>query len=235
MRASLVLAAGLSLTPALAAPSVAAPPAAPPPGRSVYLNNVKIDGLTNQTFVNCTVFIDAHGDVYLTAKGYAVERVEKTPEGRVTSQTTSVPTSPTAKVVSSTTQSSASGAPPRPDHLTKRYYLVTMQSRVGATQLVIDVFVNGSLVRQVSARDEQTVEDLTGRLRPGPNRITLVPHRVLGPNGRISSSPSDWFQVVIGEGLLAGGKVSIDNVLVDWKRTAADETDDKAEYAVDGR
>ncbi len=41
--------------------------------KSVYLNNVNIDSLTAQKFENCTVEIDAKGNVYITAKGYRVE------------------------------------------------------------------------------------------------------------------------------------------------------------------
>ena len=47
--------------------------------RSVYLNNVNIDSLTSQKFENCTVEIDAKGNVFITAKGYRVEVGPATP------------------------------------------------------------------------------------------------------------------------------------------------------------
>lgn len=53
--------------------------AAPAEAKSVFLNNVQIDGLTNQKFENCTVEIDAQGNVFITAKGYRVENMAPTP------------------------------------------------------------------------------------------------------------------------------------------------------------
>lgn len=43
--------------------------------KSIFLNNVQIDALTNQKFENCTVEIDAQGNVFITAKGYRVENM----------------------------------------------------------------------------------------------------------------------------------------------------------------
>src|SRR5262249_25628635 len=44
--------------------------------RSIFLNGVKIDGVTNQTFRGCDVTIDAAGNVLISARGYSVERKE---------------------------------------------------------------------------------------------------------------------------------------------------------------
>src|SRR5512138_1711626 len=60
----------LALLVVLAAAGVAVPAAA---GPSVTLNGVNIDGVTSQKFENCTVTIDAQGDVHIEAKGYAVK------------------------------------------------------------------------------------------------------------------------------------------------------------------
>src|SRR5512140_2605165 len=57
----------LSMTVALlgaSAPALAAP--------SLTLNGVAIDGVTDQRFENCTVVIDAQGNIHIQAKGYAV-------------------------------------------------------------------------------------------------------------------------------------------------------------------
>ncbi|HEY6099344.1 MAG TPA: hypothetical protein VIW03_07935, partial [Anaeromyxobacter sp.] len=42
-------------------------------GPSVTLNGVAIDGVTSQKFENCTVTIDAQGNIHIEAKGYAVK------------------------------------------------------------------------------------------------------------------------------------------------------------------
>jgi hypothetical protein len=47
--------------------------------RSVYLNNVNIDTVVGQKFENCTVEIDAKGNVFITAKGYKVEVAQPAP------------------------------------------------------------------------------------------------------------------------------------------------------------
>ncbi|QSQ27284.1 hypothetical protein JY651_21250 [Pyxidicoccus parkwayensis] len=54
---------------------------------SVYLNGVKIDGVTNQKFEKATVRIDEAGNIYIEAPGYAA---------RVTTVTPAAPTPPVA-------------------------------------------------------------------------------------------------------------------------------------------
>ncbi|MFP2907219.1 hypothetical protein ACLESD_19650, partial [Pyxidicoccus sp. 3LFB2] len=53
---------------------------------SVYLNGVKIDGVTNQKFEKATVRIDEAGNVFIDAPGYAA---------RVTTVTPTAPAAPT--------------------------------------------------------------------------------------------------------------------------------------------
>ena len=40
---------------------------------SVYLNGVRIDGVTNQKFEKATVRIDEQGNVHIDAPGYAAQ------------------------------------------------------------------------------------------------------------------------------------------------------------------
>src|SRR5437773_7382155 len=43
---------------------------------SVYINNVKVDGLSGQTLTGVDVTFDANGDVRITAKGYKITSSE---------------------------------------------------------------------------------------------------------------------------------------------------------------
>ncbi len=47
--------------------------------RSVFLNNVNIDGVQSQHFENCTVDIDAQSNVRLTCNGYKVQVAQQPP------------------------------------------------------------------------------------------------------------------------------------------------------------
>ncbi|RKH56379.1 hypothetical protein D7V93_20250, partial [Corallococcus llansteffanensis] len=46
---------------------------------SVFLNGVNIDGVKNTRFEKATVRIDAEGNVYINAPGYAARRTTVTP------------------------------------------------------------------------------------------------------------------------------------------------------------
>ena len=43
----------------------------------VFFNGVRVSGLKNQTFRNCGVRFDGNGNVYISAKGYSVKRVDQ--------------------------------------------------------------------------------------------------------------------------------------------------------------
>src|SRR5688572_22603791 len=103
---------------------------------SIFLNGVNIDGITGQTFENCTVTIDEKGNVLIVAKGYEVQ--------------TSAPKtkSPTAAATAATTPS---------EPVTKRYFLVTEQNVTGMSQYDVDVFINSVWVKRLSSNEPQVV------------------------------------------------------------------------------
>ena len=49
-------------------------------GGAVYLNGVRIDGVTNQKFDKVNVRIDELGNVFIDAPGYNVRQVQRTHE-----------------------------------------------------------------------------------------------------------------------------------------------------------
>jgi hypothetical protein len=172
--------------------------ATPALARDVYLNGVKLDSsvvITSQTFPACEVQIDARGDVYITAKGFKIE----------------------ARPAAGGAEAPAAPAPAAA--LTKRYWLVSKQPRKGQAQYDVDVFVNGKLVKRVRAQDDPVILDVTKSVRPGNNDVKLVAVKNMGDK-RLSSSPTDTLEVMLGEGTVGGGTVSITRTVVTYVRTA---------------
>jgi len=167
---------------------------------SVFINDSKIDALTKEVVLrNVDVRIDVKGNVFITARG--------------------------VKVVNTTEKTKA---PPPQESATpttaKRYYLVTMQNRVGATQYKVDLFVNKKWTRQVNSKNAQEIFEVTRYLKPGTNLIHLVATKDYGGGTRVSSSAADYYDVIIGEGEESQGRIMLTRKLVEFRRTA-EETD----------
>ncbi len=196
----LVLSALILLSPSLGA------------AKSIFLNGVPIDGVTNQTFNNCTVTIDAQGNILITAKGYAVGSPGATAAAQAQSQT---PAS-------------------APATMTQRYWLVTEKAAPGMAQYDIELFVNSKYVRKFLDREEQVYFELTKYLKPGINKLVFVAKKNLA-EGRRSSSPQHYFRIVVGEGDSGGRNIMISRKLVDYKRTALETKDFKDEFTITTR
>ncbi len=179
---------------------------------SVYLNNVKIDGVTNQKFEKATVRIDEKGNVFIEAPGYAVKAVEGGPGAGA----------------------ATAGDSEGPARMTKHYWLVTEQTVPGMTEFDIDLYVNAKWVRKLRNADEQLVAEITKYLTPGKNTILFTAHKVAG-EARKSFSSEHVFRVIIGEGAVGGDNVMIDNPIVKFERTAAEPTDVSQEYVLTTR
>lgn len=192
---------------------------------SVFLNGVKIDGVTNQTFRGCDVTIDSSGNVLITAKGYRVERSEqKTENGGAPGQTVIVQQSEAAP-----TQPAVPGRP------TKRYFLISMQNRTGATQYDVDVLVNGKFVGTVRSKEMQVIKEITGWVHDGGNQVVMSAKKNYGGGARVSSSLADYFKIIVGEGTENAGKVVIENPLVEFKRTADETSNQSQEFTFKAR
>ena len=167
---------------------------------SVYLNGVKIDGVTNQKFEKATVRIDERGNVLIDAPGYRVQQVE-----------------------------GGGNDAPSTGVITKHYFLVTEQTQVGMTDYDIDVYVNGKWVRKLRSNEDQIVTEITKHLSPGANKILFVAKK-LNAADRKSFSKDHVFRILIGEGNMSGEHVMIDNPVVKFERTAADTQDLSQEF-----
>jgi hypothetical protein len=192
--------------------------AAPAHAASVTLNGVAIDGVTSQKFENCTVTIDAQGNIHIEAKGYAVKTGAASGTG--------------GRAVATTTGGAAEVRPP-PGKLTHRYFLATEQTPPGP-QYDLAIFINAQWIREVKATEPQLVMEITKYLRPGSNKLTLAAtKRITGE--RLATGSDVKLQVVVGEGNVGGGHVMIDVPLVETARTAAEMDDRTEEFVVEAR
>ena len=173
--------------------------------RRVFLNGVEVEQLANKSFPSCEVRFDADGNVWIQAKGYAV-KVDGAP-GAV--QAAPAP-APGAGPVTE-------GGKP-----SKRYWIVATQPRVGAAQYDIEVFVNGKLARKVRSKDSHTALEITANLALGRNVIHFAASKNYGGGKRFSSSPEDTFTVIVGEGVVGQGSVTITSPLARMVRSAAE-------------
>jgi hypothetical protein len=179
----------------------------------IYLNNVNIDGVTNQKFEKATVRIDEKGNVFIDAPGYQVKSVEGAPKSA----------------------GGGAGAATGPATLTRRYWLVTEQSVPGMTEFDIDIYVNAKWIRKLKNTDDQTVIEITKYLAPGSNKILLTAHKNVMGSSRKSFAAEHVYRVIIGEGNVGGDNVMIDNPIVKFERTAAEASDVSQEYVLTTR
>jgi hypothetical protein len=173
----------------------------------VFLNGVNIEGVTSQTFEDCTVVIDEQGNILITAKGYQVETVSPAP----------------AKVEPEVT-----------GPVTRRYFLVSETSPPGMTQYDIDIFINAVWIKRISHDDSQTVLEISRHLKKGNNVVHLTATKNLGGTRR-SASPQHYLKVIIGEGNMGGNNVMIDNAVIEYTRTAAEMKNFSEDFKVTGR
>ena len=193
------------MRPALTASLLVLLPVAAHAG-SVYLNGVNVDGVLDKRFENCTVVIDAQGDIHITTQNGAAPAKP-------------APVAPSADV----------GAAP-----TRRYFLVTEKAAPGMTQYDIDLYVNGKWVRRYLDMEEHVVMEITKYLKVGANKLIFIAKKDLG-SARRSASPQHYFRVVVGQGDENGRNVMITRKDVDYKRTALETKNFQDEYVLNAQ
>ncbi len=206
----------------------------------VYLNGVRIDGVTNQKFEKATVRIDEKGDVYIEAVGYAVRVVTPPPAAAPT------PAAPAAAAPAPAVPAPAAPGPPPPPAAaptpapegppprTPPDRRVTEQSVPGMAEYEFDLYINSQWIRKLRNNEEQIIAEITRHLQPGKNRVLLAARKVVAGE-RKSYSPQHYFKVIIGEGNEGGGTVMIDNPIIRFQRTAADTQDVSEEFSLTTR
>jgi len=177
-----------------------------PASASTFLNGVNIDGVANQTFENCTVSIDDKGNVLITAKGYEIHAVQPKP------------TTPKA--------------PPPPPPVTKHYFLVA--DTEGDSQYDVDVFINSVFVKRILSTDKQLTLEVSKYLVGGKNTVHFTAVKNL-KEGRKSIKPEHALKIHLGEGTQTPETIVLDQVLVEYIRTAAEITNFDNDVALTGR
>jgi hypothetical protein len=202
----------------------------PASAREVYFNGVKIDSsvvVKAQSFSGCDVRFDDRGDIYITAKGY---NVVATPTSPPRAPAPPPPPSPPSPPPVSRTNMAENAV-----NLAKKgVWLISKLSQRGVVQYDVDVYVNESFVRKVKSVEDPVVVDITRWIRPGQNRVRMEAKKNV-PDKRMSLSPTDTMEVIIGEGVLGGSTVNVDKVIVDFKRTAQETEPFTEEYSVAAR
>jgi hypothetical protein len=209
---------------------------------SVFLNGVRIDGVTNQKFEKVSsVRLDEQGNVHIEAPAYAVKTVNApapapAPAPVAAPAPAPAPTTAQAPAPVATPAPAPAPAPTdtAPARITRRYWLVTEQSVTGMAEYDIDLYVNSTWVRKLRNNEEQVIADITRYLQPGKNAVLFMARKVAAGSRR-SESPQHVFKVIIGEGNEGGGNVMIDNPLLRFQRTAADGQDVSEEFTLTTR
>lgn len=180
--------------------------AGPGAAGGVFLNGVNIDGVVDQKFENCTVTIDAQGNVLIQAKGYRVEPVSADDAEKPAA---------TAK-------------------LTRRYFLVVENSAPGKVQYDVDLFVNSVWVKRLDNASSQDVSEITKHFRAGENKVSIVATKNVA-DGRKSEDAAHAIKLLVGEGTMSADQVVIEKPLVQMTRTAAETKSHTEEFKVTAR
>lgn len=228
----------------------------------IYLNGVKVNGLTNQNFEGCKVTFDAMGNVFITAPGFQVKAIPQSgtqPTPLPPTISTPAPTPPPAAyqpapqpaavkpATPPTSPPPAAIASPKPDAqaavpsaplpsgpLTRQYYLVTVANPPGGAQYDVDVYVNGKWVRKIRNRDRQTnVVNITQHLQWGRNVVNFAATKNLDGQPRRSSSDSEFIRLIIGPGIQGGGTVELLENLAEFRVSANRMDNHGAQYVIE--
>jgi hypothetical protein len=119
----------------------------------------------------------------------------------------------------------------------RHFWIATVQppEHTGFAQWDVDVYVNQVFVKRFRSKDPEPIHEITRFLRPGANLVHFSPRKQAGD--RLSASPNDFFELVIGDGEMRAGQVML-NKVVDYRRTAAEtaaaDTEETLPIVTDG-
>lgn len=171
---------------------------------SIYVNGVRADSFPETTLHGCEVRFDAQGNTWITAPGY---RVNVQP----------VPAAPPPAAVApapSPAPSAAYAATASPGDLSREtWWLVTEDN--DSQGHVVEVAINGVVVRTVRSGEGQLVVDVSRYLRPGSNAVVISAQPGNLPGGGL-------FTIYIGRGDNRGGTIRMDAPAVRYQRRALD-------------
>ncbi len=153
---------------------------------SIYINNIPVQTPPVVEMKNVTVRIDAEGNIWIDAPNYQVREV---------APPNYVPAAGTNSVVPVGT-----------------WWLVTEDN--GSTGSVIDVMINGQVIRRVISGQTQLIMDVGPYLKQGTNEITML-IQPGAPGGGL-------LNIYVGQGSNASGTIRLEAPSVRYARRSAD-------------
>jgi hypothetical protein len=181
---------------------------------TLYINGVRVDGLSNVKLHNVDFEIDDKGDLHVTAKGYTVNVAETNPPKPAPPARTSAGANTNAEgSANANPRSSVRASVPAP-----RYVLSMSES--GDPQWDVDLYVNGQFVRRFQSGQAPGPIDVTRLIKPGDNAIRF---RAVKQEGQVRSvQPSEYLQITVdAETQLATGAHEHTRIY-SYRRTAAE-------------
>ena len=201
--------------------------------RRVYLNDVPINSVRDQTFTNVSVRIDSMGNVYIYGKQYQVKiqgPASPTPPSLRTPDSTATTPEPTPTTTDPTPSSSGKVTIPSRyavgEAPVEKYVLLIQRTSARASGYAVKLRINGRLARNIPLHVEQDVVDITPFLKKGSNEIVLEASKM---NAREAGD----LNLKIYPGQIDGGQVKIkDDKKLDYTRKGAEMDNFRHIYTV---
>lgn len=156
---------------------------------TIYINNIAVQTLPVVEMKGVNVRFDAAGNVYIDAPNYQVREV---------APPTFVSANGSASVVPAGT-----------------WWLVTEDN--GSAGSVVDVMVNGTVIRRVVSGQAQLIMDIGPFLKQGTNEITLLVQPGVAGGGILN--------IYVGQGSNAQGTIRLDAPVVRFARRSSDSSE----------
>jgi len=162
---------------------------------TVYINGVRADVLPAVTLPNVTVTVDAKGDLYISAPGY---KVEVAPPTYSNGYGPPVPLQNNPQPIAAPLPPVAAASTVAPG----AWWLVTEDNQ--SMGQIVDVVVNGTVVRRVQSGEPQLILDLAPYLHHGANTIAMNAISGTTPLG------GGILNLYVGRGINVSGTIRID-------------------------
>lgn len=185
--------------------------------RKVFLNGVRIDGITNQTFHKVKVHIDTNGDIHISGKQYKVQVSGQTPPARPVNP----PTPPTQ-----TDPPPQQPTLPVGERPSDGYIVVIQRSGAQASGYSLQLIINGQKARKVDINTEQDVVKVTRFLKKGHNEIIVEAYKE-------NTTAAGTIKLMLGIGRLEGGRVFIQKPYkLEYTRSSSDDKNYRHIYSI---